>query len=289
MAADGSSSSQPPDENVNGNTVNNGRNAAQGETTTPSDPPVDRGELQHWSFYRAVIAEFVSTLLLLYISLTVVVGTSRVGAGSVGLLEIAWAFGGMIFILVYCTAGLSGGHINPAVTFGLLVARKLTVTRALVYMVAQCLGAMVGAAIARGVQGDEEFQTFGKSAVNGVQDGHTVRQALAAEIMGTFVLLFTVLSATDPERNARDSHVPVLAPLPIGFAVMVVHLATIPITGTGINPARSLGAAVANPHNGRWNQHWIFWVGPLLGATMAALYHSVVLKAGSFKFKSLYE
>jgi len=75
--------------------------------------------------------------------------------------------------------------------------------------VAQCLGAMAGAAIARGVQGDDEFQTFGKTAVNGVQPGHTVPQALAAEIMGTFVLLFTVLSATDPERNARDSHVPV--------------------------------------------------------------------------------
>ena len=76
-------------------------------------------------------------------------------------------------------------------------------------MVAQCLGAICGAAIARGVQGSEAFHTYGQGAVNGVQPGHNIGQALAAEIMGTFVLLYTVLSATDPQRNARDSHVPV--------------------------------------------------------------------------------
>ncbi|KAG0607599.1 hypothetical protein M758_8G041600 [Ceratodon purpureus] len=252
-------------------------------------PLVDRKEVSDWSFYRAIIAEFMATLLFLYISLTTLVGTIRVGAGSVGLIETAWAFGGMIFILVYCIAGISGGHINPAVTFGLFVAKKVTITRALAYIVAQCLGAMCGAAIARGVQGGEEFHTYGQGAVNGVKPGHSIGQALAAELMGTFVLLFTVLSATDPTRMARDSHVPVLAPLPIGFAVFVVHLATIPITGTGINPARSLGAAVANPLHGNWAQHWIFWVGPLAGAAAAAVYHTYVLKAGSIKFRSLYE
>lgn len=254
-----------------------------------SAPLVDTQEVKHWNFYRAVIAEFVATLLLLYVALTAVSGASRTRAGNVGTLEAAWAFGGMVFILVYCIAGISGGHINPAVTFGLLVARKVTVSRALAYMVAQCLGAIAGAAIAKGVQGDAEFEAFARGAVNSVRTGHNWQQAFAAEIMGTFVLLFTVLCATDPQRNARDSHVPVLAPLPIGFAVMVVHLATIPITGTGINPARSLGAAIANPQYGRWAQHWIFWVGPLIGASVAAFFHNIILKAGSFKFRSLYE
>ena len=103
----------------------------------------------------------------------------------------------------------SGGHINPAVTFGLFVAQKVTVTRAVAYIVAQCLGAMCGAAIAAGVQGIGEFHMFGAGAVNGVRSGHNIPQALAAEIMGTFLLLNTVLSATDPTRMARDSHVPV--------------------------------------------------------------------------------
>ncbi|KAG0576017.1 hypothetical protein KC19_5G048600 [Ceratodon purpureus] len=290
MANDDGPQAPPNQSNVQGSLQKKNNNDIVFRPDGPvSAPIVDSQEIQHWSFYRAVIAEFVATLLFLYISLTAVAGASRTGAGSLSTLEAAWAFGGMIFVLVYCIAGISGGHINPAVTFGLFIARKVTITRALAYMVAQVLGAIAGAAIAKGVQGDAEFEYFAKGAVNGVQPGHSVQQAIAAEIMGTFVLLFTVLSATDPQRNARDSHVPVLAPLPIGFAVFVVHLATIPITGTGINPARSLGAAVANPQYGKWSQHWIFWVGPIVGAALAAVYHSYVLKAGSFKFRSLYE
>ncbi|WP_286167810.1 aquaporin [Mycolicibacter senuensis] len=107
--------------------------------------------------------------------------------------------------------------------------------------------------------------------------------AAAAEIIGTFVLVYTVFSATDPKRNARDSHVPVLAPLPIGFAVFMVHLATIPVTGTGINPARSLGSAVIYNQKKAWDDHWIFWVGPFIGAAIAAFYHQFILRAGAVK------
>ncbi|VAH49796.1 unnamed protein product [Triticum turgidum subsp. durum] len=107
-----------------------------------------------------------------------------------------------------------------------------------------------------------------------------------ATIIGTFVLVYTVFSATDPKRSARDSHVPVLAPLPIGFAVFMVHLATIPITGTGINPARSFGAAVIYNNEKAWDDHWIFWVGPFIGAAIAAAYHQYVLRASATKLGS---
>jgi aquaporin PIP len=121
---------------------------------------------------------------------------------------------------------------------------------------------------------------------NGLSDGYSKGTGLAAEIIGTFVLVYTVFSATDPKRNARDSHVPVLAPLPIGFAVFMVHLATIPITGTGINPARSLGAAVIYNNDKTWDDHWIFWVGPFIGAAIAAAYHQYVLRASAAKLGS---
>ncbi|ONM15100.1 plasma membrane intrinsic protein1 [Zea mays] len=101
-----------------------------------------------------------------------------------------------------------------------------------------------------------------------------------------FILVYTVFSATDAKRNARDSHVPILAPLPIGFAVFLVHLATIPITGTGINPARSLGAAVIYNQHHAWADHWIFWVGPFIGAALAAIYHQVIIRAIPFKSRS---
>ncbi|KAG0477565.1 hypothetical protein HPP92_012284 [Vanilla planifolia] len=247
-------------------------------------------ELIKWSFYRAAIAEYIATLLFLYVTVLTVIGYKHQSdpnvfpdaeCGGVGVLGIAWAFGGMIFILVYCTAGISGGHINPAVTFGLFVARKVSLLRALFYMVAQCLGAICGAGLAKGFQ-KALYNRYG-GAANEVADGYSKGTALGAEIIGTFVLVYTVFSATDPKRNARDSHVPVLAPLPIGFAVFMVHLATIPITGTGINPARSFGAAVIYNKSKAWDDQWIFWVGPILGAVAAAIYHQVILRAAAIK------
>jgi len=252
-----------------------GEFSAKDYTDPPPAPLIDAEELTKWSLYRAAIAEFIATLLFLYIT---------AACGGVGILGIAWAFGGMIFILVYCTAGISGGHINPAVTFGLFLARKVSLVRALLYIVAQCLGAICGVGLVKGFQ-SAYFVRYGGGA-NELSDGYSKGTGLAAEIIGTFVLVYTVFSATDPKRNARDSHVPVLAPLPIGFAVFMVHLATIPITGTGINPARSLGAAVIYNKDKAWDDQWIFWVGPLIGAAIAAAYHQYVLRASAAKLGS---
>ncbi len=255
-------------------------------TEPPPAPLFEPDELTSWSLYRAGIAEFMATFLFLYITILTVMGvvSSKTKCSTVGIQGIAWSFGGMIFALVYCTAGISGGHINPAVTFGLLLARKLSLTRAVFYMVMQCLGAICGAAVVRGFEGTAQYDLLGGGA-NSVNHGYTKGDGLGAEIVGTFVLVYTVFSATDAKRSARDSHVPILAPLPIGFAVFLVHLATIPITGTGINPARSLGAAIVFNKDRAWDDHWIFWVGPFIGAALAALYHTVVIRAIPFKSK----
>lgn len=263
--------------------------AKQATLTAPYwDPPaelLDRSELSRWSLYRAVIAEFMATLIFLYISIATVIGYKSQAAAQactgVGYLGVAWSFGATIFVLVHCTGGLSGGHMNPAVTFGMLVGRKLSLVRAVLYIVAQCLGAICGAGLVKGITG-RSYETLGGGA-NSVSDGFSVGAAFGAEIAGTFVLVYTVLSATDPKRTARDSFIPVLVPLPIGFAVFVVHLATIPISGTGINPARSLGAAVMYNQHIAWKHHWIFWVGPFVGATVAALYHQCVLRGKAAK------
>ncbi|KAF7828265.1 putative aquaporin PIP1-2 [Senna tora] len=265
----------------------------------PPAPLFEPGELKSWSFYRAGIAEFVATFLFLYITILTVMGVNRSPSkcSSVGIQGIAWAFGGMIFALVYCTAGISdlmkfglgwvgtGGHINPAVTFGLFLARKLSLTRAVFYMVMQCLGAICGAGVVKGFEGGARYEMY-KGGANILSSGYTKGSGLGAEIVGTFVLVYTVFSATDAKRNARDSHVPILAPLPIGFAVFLVHLATIPITGTGINPARSLGAAVIFNKDVAWDDQWIFWVGPFIGAALAAVYHQIVIRAIPFKTRA---
>ncbi|KAF7099301.1 hypothetical protein CFC21_100946 [Triticum aestivum] len=268
----------------NGNNDNN--NTAKDYRDPPPAPLINAGELGKWSLWRAVIAEFTATLLFVYVTVATVIGHKRqtdgtVGCGGAGILGIAWAFGGMIFVLVYCTAGVSGGHINPAVTFGLLLARKVSLVRALLYMVGQCLGAMCGAGLVRAVHG-AQYARHGGGA-NELAPGYSKGAGLAAEIIGTFVLVYTVFAATDPKRKARDSHVPVLAPLPIGFAVLIVHLATIPITGTGINPARSLGPAVVYNNKKAWDQQWIFWVGPFIGAAVAMVYHQYIIRGGAGK------
>nr|CAB3447289.1 unnamed protein product [Digitaria exilis] len=256
-----------------------GEFTAKDYTDPPPAPLIDAVELTKWSLYRAVIAEFIATLLFLYITVATVIGykhqtdTAASGpdaaCGGVGILGIAWAF---------------GGHINPAVTFGLFLARKVSLVRAVLYIIAQCLGAICGVGLVKGFQ-SAYFVRYGGGA-NELSQGYSKGTGLAAEIIGTFVLVYTVFSATDPKRNARDSHVPVLAPLPIGFAVFMVHLATIPITGTGINPARSLGAAVIYNKDEAWDNHWIFWVGPLIGAAIAAAYHQYVLRASAAKLGS---
>ncbi|XP_010920406.2 aquaporin PIP2-4 isoform X2 [Elaeis guineensis] len=217
---------------------------AKDYTDPPPAPLVDAEELTKWSLYRAVIAEFIATLLFLYITVATVIGYKHqsdpnvsgpdAACNGVGILGIAWAFGGMIFVLVYCTAGISGGHINPAVTFGLLLARKVSLIRALLYMIAQCLGAICGVGLVKAFQ-KAYYNRYG-GGVNELSSGYSKGTGLAAEIIGTFVLVYTVFSATDPKRSARDSHVP-----------------------------------------------WIFWVGPFIGAAIAAAYHQYILRAGAIK------
>jgi len=114
---------------------------------------------------------------------------------------------------------LIGGHINPAVTFGLFLARKLSLTRAIFYIVMQCLGAICGAGVVKGFEGNARYELF-KGGANFVNPGYTKGDGLGAEIVGTFVLVYTVFSATDAKRNARDSHVPVCLPFLFYFLIV---------------------------------------------------------------------
>ncbi|KAJ8513395.1 hypothetical protein OPV22_003829 [Ensete ventricosum] len=207
----------------------------------------------------------------------------------------------MIFALVCCTAGISGGHINPAVTFGLFLARKLSLTRAVFHMVMQCLGAICGAGAVKGFQkGVYESNGGGPTlwppATPRAQPGRRDRRHLHPRlhrllrhrrqeeceglpcagkiaIPSSSFLLRLHFMLTEQVGMQQ-----ILATLPIGFSVFLVRLATIPITGTGINPAQSLGAAIIYSKDHAWDDHWIFWVGPFIGAVLAAFYHQILIK-----------
>ncbi|GAQ80027.1 aquaporin [Klebsormidium nitens] len=233
--------------------------------------------------WRDVFVEFLSTGLFIFFVISAIVFTNFTFAGGVGLFGIAFAFGITIFVLVYSSAGLSGGHINPAVTFAMFLAGRIDVIKGLLYMCAQVVGAICGAAIVREINTPLYNRVYG--GCNFVQSGYTVGGAFSAEVIGTFVLIYTIFAATDPKRSALEvsPHLGVLAPLAIGFSIFVVHIALIPVDGVSINPARSFGPAVVLNDSHIWKDMWIFWVGPLTGAILATFVYEAVIRGGAVK------
>mmetsp|Transcript_25804 Transcript_25804/g.65605 ORF Transcript_25804/g.65605 Transcript_25804/m.65605 type:complete len:228 (+) Transcript_25804:152-835(+) len=184
-----------------------------------------------------------------------------------------------ITVLVFATAHTSGGHVNCAVTWALTLVGKCHPLRGLVYLGAQLVGSIAGAALLKGTtngaQGGHFLDRSGALGANGLQNSAvTTGNAFLGEIMGTMLLCFVVLeTAVNSRAVTTDGDKMVmgnkqnLAPLPIGLAVFLAHIVLIPIDGCSINPTRSFGPSViANS----WDNHWIWWAGPLTGATIAS-------------------
>lgn len=213
--------------------------------------------------WRATLAEFIATLLFVFLGAgTVVVtgGLLKEGLTSARLVAIALAHGLAIALLVSATAKISGGHINPAVTFGALITGKINLAKAIMYAVAQLVGAVIGAWLLMLVI---PAAAQGNLGAHGLGSGVTAGGGLLAEIVLTFALVFVIFAtAMDPKGLGH------LAPAAIGLTVLVDHLFGVPVTGASMNPARSFGPALVA---GAWNNHWVFWVGPLIGGGLAAL------------------
>ena len=170
-------------------------------------------------------------------------------------LLISLTFGLMISVLVFSTGSISGGNLNPAVTVSLTVTRKMSLFRCACYVIAQCLGAVLGAAFVRSLSPDLFDTTRG--AINAVNRSHpfiSTWTAIGGEMLGTALLVFTVCAAADVGREKENKYVGALTPLNIGFAVLCAHMALLNIDGCSINPARSFGSALVA---GRWEDHWV--------------------------------
>ncbi len=186
----------------------------------------------------------------------------------IGFLGVALAFGLTVLTMVYAVGHISGGHFNPAVSLGLWSGGRFATREILPYIVAQVLGAVAGAAvlyvIATGQPGFDVVQSG--FAANGYAEhspgGYSLAAALVAEVVLTFAFLIVILGATDRRAPAG------FAPLAIGLCLTLIHLVSIPVTNTSVNPARSTGPAL---FVGGWalDQLWLFWVAPFLGALAA--------------------
>jgi len=229
---------------------------------------IEFGNLTSREAWRATTAEFIGVLFLVFFgpgtalaALSVTGGTLDAGA----ILAIAAAFGLTIALMVAATANISGGHINPAVTLGAVITGKMDLTRGGMYWFGQLLGAIVGALLLAAALPDA---IQGNLGANALAPGVSVTSGLLLEIVITFALVFVVFATAVDSKGLKQ-----LAPLAIGMTIFVGHLVAIPFTGTSMNPARSLGpAVVAN----LWSNHWIFWLGPLIGGGLAAVVYEYV-------------
>lgn len=213
-------------------------------------------------FWRAVSAEYLATLIfvLLGVGSTINWHAGKENPPPADLVLISLCFGLSIATMVQCFGHISGGHINPAVTVAMVVTRKLSLAKALFYVVAQSLGAITGAGILFMVTPAAVRGSFG---VNNVNSEISVGHGLLVEIIITFELVFTVFATCDSKRTDLGGS----AALAIGLAVAIGHLFGIPYTGASMNPARSFGPAVVTL---RFENHWVYWLGPILGGILAA-------------------
>ena len=221
---------------------------------------------------KKYLAELLGTcsLVLFGCGSAVIAGMSAVGPSGIGLLGISMAFGFSVVAMAYAIGGISGCHINPAVTIGVLVAGKMEVKEAVFYIISQCIGAILGTAIIVAiVSGKPDFvlQEWGYGSNGwgpGYLGGYNVVSAFLIEAVMTFVFLFVILGTTSKWGNST------MAGLAIGVTLMLIHLVTIPVTGTSVNPARSLGPAIFAGGQA-FAQLWLFIVAPIVGAIIAAL------------------
>ncbi|XP_046895278.1 aquaporin-4 [Hypomesus transpacificus] len=230
-------------------------------------------ELRSRQFWRAMLAELLGALVFV----SAVLGSSVPGSGEAppGPLYPALAGGMVAVALGHCFGEISGAQVNPAVTLSLLATRKLDLLRALVYIGAQCVGASLAAgALYLALPLKSTAECF----VSKVPMELNAAQALGMEVLSTFQLVFTVFSVEDQRR--RENMEP--GNLAIGFSVSAGVLMAGRFSGGSMNPARSLGPAIIT---GFWENHWVYWIGPVLGAVLAAWSHEFFFAPGASRQK----
>jgi len=217
---------------------------------------------------KRLLAEFIGTFWLVFGGC----GSAVLAAGypdvGIGWLGVAFAFGLTVLTMAYAVGGVSGGHFNPAVSLGLMVAGRFESRDLLPYWAAQVVGATVAAAVLYViVSGQADFTGVGGFASNGYgaasPGGFGMVSALIIEIVLTAGFLIVILGATGPKGH------PAMAPIAIGLALTLIHLISIPVTNTSVNPARSTGVAFF-AEGPALSQLWLFWVAPMIGATAGA-------------------
>lgn len=224
-------------------------------------------EVYHPGALKAALAEFISTLIFVFAGQGSGMAFSKLTGGGAstpaGLISASVAHAFALFVAVSVSANISGGHVNPAVTFGAFVGGNITLFRGLLYWIAQLLGSTVACFLLRFSTGGLPTGTFGLTGIS-------VWEALVLEIVMTFGLVYTVYAtAVDPKKGSLGT----IAPIAIGFIVGANILVGGAFDGASMNPAVSFGPALVS---WSWDYQWVYWVGPLIGGGLAGVIYEVL-------------
>ena len=225
---------------------------------------------------KRFLAEFLGTFWLVFGGCGSAVLAAAFPDVGIGLLGVAFAFGLTVLTMAYAVGGISGGHFNPAVSVGLMVAGRFSSKDLLPYIVAQVIGAVLASAVLYLiVSGKADFTTIGGFATNGYGDAspgkYSLTSALVIEVVLTFMFLMVILRVTSGDVPAG------FAPIAIGLALTLIHLISIPVTNTSVNPARSTGPALF-VGGVALQQLWLFWVAPIVGAALAGIANNALFE-----------
>jgi len=234
------------------------------------------------NIWKALLAEFLGTLVLVFVGCGSCLNWDRKsemvegkmieveGAGP-SITQISLAFGITVATMAQAIGHISGCHINPGVTVGMLVGAKMKPIKAALYIIFQCLGGIAGASLLKAFTPEKIQGSLGMTTPN---PDLGVAQALGVEFVITFVLVLTVFGVCDGNREDIKGS----APLAIGLSITACHLAAIKFTGSSMNPARTFGPAVVTSI---WTEHWLYWMGPCGGGAVAGLLYRNAFKAAS--------
>src|SRR5580698_1703739 len=228
------------------------------------------------SLSKRAFAEFIGTFWLVFGGCGAAVLDAAFPGLGIGFVGVALAFGLTVLTLAFAIGHISGCHLNPAVSVGLVVGKRFPASELLPYVIAQVLGGLAGSGILYLIaSGKEGFSLAGGFAANGYAahspGGYSMGAALTAEVVLTFMFLMIILGATD--RRAPQG----FAPIAIGLGLTLIHLIGIPVTNLSVNPARSTGPAL---FAGGWalEQLWLFWVAPIIGAAIAGVVYPAIAR-----------
>jgi len=215
------------------------------------------------SDFKKYFAELLGTFVLVFMGC----GSAVIASNSIGFVGISFAFGLSVLALAYTIGGISGCHINPAVSISMLAAGKMKAKDTAIYIIVQCVGAIMGAVIlylvALGNPAYSIANGLGQNEYDTASHPFSMTSAFVAEVVLTFIFLLVIHGSTS-EKAPQG-----FAGISIGLSLVLIHLVGIPITGTSVNPARSLGPAIMVGGTAL-NQLWLFWFAPILGALLAA-------------------